>query len=210
MFSLAYRMLGEDAEAEDVVQDAYLRWQRSEGVVEPVAWLTKVVFNLYLNRLTSARARREAHVGPWLPEPVLSADGALGPLDTVEQRESLSFGMLVLLQRLIPPERAVFVLREAFGHTHREIGAMCEFEEPHVRQLYPRVRRHVGEPRRRFTADTAVRARHPAQPSTAVCRTRASAWDFTDPAGVRRHTVPRCHEFPACLVQQKSEGRDHA
>jgi DNA-directed RNA polymerase specialized sigma24 family protein len=90
LFGLAYRMLGEASEAEDVVQDAYLRWATSDDVAVPEAWLTKVVTNLCLNRLTSARARRETYVGPWLPEPVVTSDGALGPLDTVERRDSVS------------------------------------------------------------------------------------------------------------------------
>jgi len=152
LFGLAYRLLGEASEAEDVVQDVYLRWERSDTAVSPEAWLTKVVTNLCLNRLTSARAQREQYVGPWLPEPVLTRDGALGPLDTVEQRESLSLGMLVLLERLTPPERATFVLREAFGHSHREIAEILELGEPHVRQLYRRARQHVGAERKRFVA----------------------------------------------------------
>ncbi|RCG28549.1 RNA polymerase sigma factor SigJ [Sphaerisporangium album] len=152
LLGLAYRMLGEAAEAEDVVQDAYLRWRDSGEVDVPEAWLTKVVTNLCLNRLTSARARRERYVGVWLPEPVLTGDGALGPLETVEQRESLSFGMLLLLERLTPPERAAFVLREAFGYGHREIAGILDVQEAHARQLYRRARAHVGDPRRRFTA----------------------------------------------------------
>lgn len=152
LFGIAYRMLGEASEAEDVLQDAYLRWEHSESVAVPAAWLTKVVTNLCLNRLTSARARRERYVGPWLPEPVFTANGELGPLETVEQRESVTLGILVLLERLTPPERAVFVLREAFEHSHREIGEILELDETHVRQLYHRAREHVGERRKRFTA----------------------------------------------------------
>ncbi|MDW5325206.1 RNA polymerase sigma-70 factor [Plantactinospora sp. KLBMP9567] len=154
LFGVAYRLLGEASEAEDVVQDAYLRWERSDAVVSPEAWLTKVVTNLCLDRLTSARAQRERYVGPWLPEPV-GTGGALDPLETVEQRESLSLGMLVLLERLTPPERAVFVLREAFGHSHREIAEILEANEPHVRQLYRRAQQHVAEARKRFTVPPA-------------------------------------------------------
>lgn len=152
LFGVAYRLLGEASEAEDVVQDAYLRWERSDTAVSPEAWLTKVVTNLCLDRLTSARVQRERYVGPWLPEPVATDGGALGPLETVEQRESLSLGMLVLLERLTPPERAVFVLREAFGHSHREIAEILEVNEPHVRQLYRRAQQHVAAARKRFTA----------------------------------------------------------
>ncbi|MFF3438120.1 RNA polymerase sigma-70 factor [Streptosporangium sp. NPDC002721] len=157
LFGVAYRLLGEASGAEDVVQDAYLRWERSDTAVSPEAWLTKVVTNLCLDRLTSARARRESYVGTWLPEPVVTGGGALGPLETVEQRESLSLGMLVLLERLTPPERAVFVLREAFGHSHREVAEILEVSEPHARQLYRRARRHVAEARKRFTASPGQR-----------------------------------------------------
>ncbi|MFC6082973.1 RNA polymerase sigma factor SigJ [Sphaerisporangium aureirubrum] len=151
LLGLAYRMLGEATEAEDVLQDAYLRWEHSEAVEVPEAWLTKVVTNLCLNRLTSARARRETYVGEWLPEPVVTGDGWLGPLETVEQRDSLSMGMLMLLERLTPPERAAFVLREAFGHSHREVADILDVDESNARQLYHRARGHVGEPRKRFT-----------------------------------------------------------
>jgi RNA polymerase sigma factor (sigma-70 family) len=151
LFGLAYRLLGEASEAEDVVQDAYLRWERSDGAVSPEAWLTKVVTNLCLDRLALARVQRERYVGTWLPEPVFTDGGTLGPQETVEQRESLSLGMLVLLERLTPPERAAFVLREAFGHSHREIAETLELDEVHVRQLYRRAREHLGAARRRFT-----------------------------------------------------------
>ncbi|UQS23704.1 RNA polymerase sigma factor SigJ [Amycolatopsis thermalba] len=157
LLGLAYRLLGEASEAEDVVQEAYLRWDASTGVEVPEAWLTKVVTNLCLNRLTSARARRELYTGPWLPEPVFTGGGELGPLETAEQRESLSIGLLVLLERLTPPERAAFVLREAFGHSHREIGEILDLDETHVRQLYRRARQHVGDGRTRFTATAEQR-----------------------------------------------------
>jgi RNA polymerase sigma-70 factor (TIGR02957 family) len=150
LFGLAYRMLGEAAEAEDVVQDAYLRWRGSAEVEVPASWLTKVVTNLCLNRLTSARARRERYVGPWLPEPVYTgADD--DPAQTAEQHDSLSLGVLVLLERLTPPERAAFVLHSAFDYSHREIADILGVEEDHARQLYHRARAHVGA-RRRFTA----------------------------------------------------------
>ncbi|MBO0874082.1 MAG: RNA polymerase sigma-70 factor [Pseudonocardia sp.] len=154
LFGLAYRMLGEAAEAEDVVQDAYLRWAgRDADVRAPRAWLVKVVTNLCLTRLTSARSRRELYVGPWLPEPVLTADGALGPLETVEQRESVSLGLLVLLERLTPPERAVFVLRAAFEYGHGQIADVLDIEEAHCRQLYRRARQHLDDHRTRFEMD---------------------------------------------------------
>jgi RNA polymerase sigma-70 factor (ECF subfamily) len=158
LFGLAYRMLGEAAEAEDVVQDAYLRWADSSPVETPAAWLTRVVTNLCLNRLSSARARRERYVGPWLPEPVFSEGGQLGPLETVEQRDSVSVGVLLLLERLTPAQRAVFVLREAFGYQHAEIADVLNVSEAGVRQMYRRAREHVRRPARRFAADPGHRA----------------------------------------------------
>jgi RNA polymerase sigma-70 factor (ECF subfamily) len=121
LFGLAYRLLGSAVEAEDAVQDAYLRLHAADrAAIESLrAWLTKVVTNLCLNRLTSARARREIYVGPWLPEPVITGDGALAPLETTEQRDSVSIALLTLMERLSPAERASFVLREAFGYSHR-------------------------------------------------------------------------------------------
>jgi RNA polymerase sigma-70 factor (TIGR02957 family) len=161
LFAIAYRMLGSASEAEDTVQDAYLRWDAADrtSVREPAAWLTKALTNLCLTRLTSARARRESYVGPWLPEPVLTADMALGPLDTAEQRDAVSMAFLLLLERLTPPERAVFVLREAFGYSHREIGAILDLTETNCQQLHHRARRHLAEDRPRFDPSSAERTR---------------------------------------------------
>jgi RNA polymerase sigma factor (sigma-70 family) len=196
LFGLAYRLLGEATEAEDVVQDAYLRWMNSHDVAVPEAWLTTVVTNLCLNRLTSARARRESYVGPWLPQPVVTADGALGPLETVELRDSVSLGVLVLLERLTPAERAVFVLREAFGHSHREIAAILAMEEAHSRQLYRRARDHVGNPRKRFDADQRDRDR--------ILQSLLAASADGDVA--RLVSVP--HRWrPVCLVRDSGRGR---
>lgn len=156
LFGIAYRLLGSAGEAEDAVQDAFLRWNSAdrEQVREPVAWLTKVTTNLCLNKLTSARSRREEYVGPWLPEPVYTADGALGPLETVEQRESVSMAFLLLLERLTPPERAAFVLREAFGYSHRDIAETLDVSEAASQQLYHRARKHVERDRHRFDVST--------------------------------------------------------
>ena len=120
LFALAYRMLGSASEAEDVVQSAYLRYAAAEGVRDAAAFLTTVVTRLCLDELRSARVRREQYLGPWLPEPVESS--ALGPLDTVEQREQVSYAALLLLERLTAQERAVCVLREAFGHPYRDVA----------------------------------------------------------------------------------------
>ncbi|GGW66832.1 RNA polymerase sigma-70 factor [Streptomyces xantholiticus] len=145
LFSLAYRMLGSAAEAEDAVQDAYLRWHGAEPgqVSAPGPWLAKVLTNLCLNRLTSARMRRVEYMGPWLPEPVRTDDGTLGPMETAEQREAVSLAMLVLMERLTPPERATVVLRDAFRYSHRDIAGVIGCSEANARQLYRRAKQHL-------------------------------------------------------------------
>ncbi|MGG8410093.1 RNA polymerase sigma-70 factor [Streptomyces sp. 12297] len=155
LFGIAYRMLGSADEAEDTVQDAYLRWRAADraAVEHPGAFLAKTVTRLCLNRLDSARARRERYVGPWLPEPVLTSDGTLGPLESAEQRDGVSLALLVLLERLTPVERAVYVLREAFGYGHREIAGLLELTEANCRQLYRRAAQRVAAPQPRFQAD---------------------------------------------------------
>jgi RNA polymerase sigma-70 factor (TIGR02957 family) len=155
LFGIAYRMLGSATDAEDVLQDAWLRWQGADRarVADPAAFLAKTVTNLCLTALTSARARREVYVGPWLPEPVLTADGDLGPLDEALQRESVSFALLALLERLPPAERAAYVLREAFAYSPREVAELIGTTEANVRQLHSRARRHVaGAPTREVDA----------------------------------------------------------
>ncbi|MEU6124849.1 RNA polymerase sigma factor SigJ [Streptomyces sp. NPDC047123] len=157
--AIAYRLLGSAGDAEDAVQDTYLRWHAADRarIETPEAWLTKVLTNLCLNQLTSARARRETYVGQWLPEPVLAGDRMLGPADTAEQRESVSLAVLTLMERLSPNERVVYVLREAFGHTHREIARILGLTEANCQQIYRRARQHVttGRPRARADAATA-------------------------------------------------------
>jgi RNA polymerase sigma-70 factor (TIGR02957 family) len=149
LFGIAYRMLGSAADAEDVLQDAWLRWQGVEHsrVADPAAYLARTVTNLSLTALTSARARREVYVGPWLPEPVLTGRGtepALGPLEEAVQRESVSFALLALLERLPPAERAAYVLREAFAYSPREVAELIGTTEANARQLHSRARRHVA------------------------------------------------------------------
>ncbi|MEU6231596.1 RNA polymerase sigma-70 factor [Kitasatospora sp. NPDC047058] len=153
LFGLAYRLLGSAEEAEDAVQDAYLRWNGAPraSIGHPGAWLAKVVTNLCVNRLTSARMRREQYVGPWLPEPVFTQDGTLGPLESAEQREAVSTALLVLLERLTPTERAVYVLREAFDYSHRDIAGVLDLTEANCRQLYRRAAQRVAAPESRFT-----------------------------------------------------------
>jgi RNA polymerase sigma factor (sigma-70 family) len=149
--SLAYRLLGSAADAEDAVQDAFLRWQAADRqrIEVPEAWLTKVVTNLCLDRLRSARARRERSAGAWLPEPLLDGDPMLGPADTFEQRESVSLAVLTLLERLSPIERAVYVLREAFSYSHTEIAEILDITESASQQHFHRARHRITAARRR-------------------------------------------------------------
>ncbi|MEV4069896.1 sigma-70 family RNA polymerase sigma factor [Nonomuraea fuscirosea] len=149
--SLAYRLLGSAADAEDVVQDAFLHWQAADRqrIRVPEAWLTKVVTNLCLDLLRSARARRERSAGAWLPEPLLDGDPMLGPADTFEQRESVSLAVLTLMERLSPFERAVYLLREAFAYSHAEIAEMLGITESASQQHLHRARRRVTAARRR-------------------------------------------------------------
>ncbi|MFE9657301.1 sigma-70 family RNA polymerase sigma factor [Micromonospora sp. NPDC006431] len=149
--SLAYRLLGSATDAEDAVQDAFLRWQAvdRQRIKVPEAWLTKVVTNLCLDRLRSAQARRERTVGAWLPEPLLAGDPMLGPADTFEQRESVSLAVLTLMERLSPLERAVYVLREAFAYSHAEIAEILDITESVSQQHLHRARRRITAARRR-------------------------------------------------------------
>lgn len=145
--SIAYRMLGSAADAEDVVQDAYLRWQAADHqrIEVPEAWLTKVVTNLAVDRLRSAKTRHERSVGDWMPEPLLDGDPMLGPADTVEQRESVTLAMLTLMEHLSPVERAVYVLREAFAHSHAEVAEILEISLAASQQHAHRARRRLAE-----------------------------------------------------------------
>ncbi|MFI9626920.1 RNA polymerase sigma factor SigJ [Streptomyces sp. NPDC052042] len=159
--AIAYRLLGSASEAEDAVQETFLRWQAADiGRIEvPEAWLTKVLTNWCLNLLTSARARRETYVGRWLPEPLLAGDPMLGPADTAEQRESVSYAVLVLLERLSPNERAVYVLREAFDYPHREIAKILDITEAAGQQIYHRAKKHVADGKARTEIDEAAALR---------------------------------------------------
>ncbi|MEV3994005.1 sigma-70 family RNA polymerase sigma factor [Streptomyces sp. NPDC049837] len=154
--SLAYRLLGSAADAEDAVQDAFLHWQAADRrrIKVPEAWLTKVVTNLCLDRLRSAQARRERTVGAWLPEPLLDGDPMLGPADTFEQRESVSLAVLTLMERLSPLERAVYILREAFSHSHAEIAGILDITESASQQHLHRARRRITAARRQDGGET--------------------------------------------------------
>jgi RNA polymerase sigma-70 factor (TIGR02957 family) len=147
LFGIAYRILGSAAEAEDIVQDAWLRWQTADRsvVVDPPAFLATVTTRLAINLAQSARSRRETYVGPWLPEPVdTSSDPQLG----AERSEALAFAVLLLLEKLSPTERAAYVLREAFDYPYRQIAEILQLEEANTRQLVTRARQHIGEGRR--------------------------------------------------------------
>ncbi|MFF4779194.1 RNA polymerase sigma factor SigJ [Microtetraspora fusca] len=159
--AIAYRLLGSAAEAEDAVQETFLRWQAADvdRVEVPEAWLTKVLTNLCLNQLTSARARRETYVGQWLPEPLLAGDPMLGPADTAEQRESVSYAVLTLMERLSPNERAVYVLREAFDCPHREIAEILDITEAASQQIFHRAKKHVADGKVRTEVDEAAARR---------------------------------------------------
>ncbi|WP_073223136.1 RNA polymerase sigma factor SigJ [Streptomyces sp. NBRC 110465] len=159
--AIAYRLLGSASDAEDAVQDTFLRWQAADidRIQVPEAWLTKVLTNLCLNELTSARARRETYVGQWLPEPLLAGDPMLGPADTAEQRESVSFAVLALMERLSPNERVVYVLREAFGYPHRRIAEILDITEASAQQILHRARKHIAAGRARTEIDEAAARR---------------------------------------------------
>jgi RNA polymerase sigma-70 factor, ECF subfamily len=150
LFGIAYRMLGSVADAEDIVQEAWLRWSAAGSVVrEPRAYLARTVTNLALNHLGSAAVRREEYVGPWLPEPLVTEPDVA---QDVEQAESVSLAMLVVMETLSPLERAVFVLREVFGFGYAEIAQTLDRTEQAVRQVGHRARSHVRARRPRYAA----------------------------------------------------------
>ncbi|MEV4676818.1 MULTISPECIES: RNA polymerase sigma-70 factor [Actinomadura] len=156
LFAVAYRMLGTAADAEDAVQDAWLRWSAADrsGVADPKAYLVRITTNVALDRLRSAQARRETYVGPWLPEPMLTSPDVA---EDAELAESVSMAMLVVLETLSPLERAVFVLKEVFGYPYAEIARALDRSEASVRQLGTRARKHVQARRPRFEAGGADR-----------------------------------------------------
>jgi RNA polymerase sigma-70 factor (TIGR02957 family) len=156
--AIAYRLLGSAGDAEDAVQDTFLRWQAADRarIESPEAWLTRVLTNICLNQLGSARARRETYVGQWLPEPVLAGDRMLGPAETAEQRESVSMAVLTLMERLPAKERAVYVLREAFGYPHAEIARILDVSEANCQQIHRRARQHLATGRVRARTDAAA------------------------------------------------------
>lgn len=158
-FAIAYRMLGSVSEAEDVVQEAFLRLHRAApaDLDAPKAYLATVTTRLAIDALRSARARRESYVGPWLPEPLLTDPGA-GPADAAELADSLSMAFLVVLERLSPDERAVLLLHDVFGYGYGEVADILDKGEANCRQLGSRARQHVQADRPRFETSAADRA----------------------------------------------------
>lgn len=153
LLRLAYRMTGSFAEAEDVVQDAWLRWARADAVAVPAAWLTRVVTRLCLDHLKSARVRRETYVGAWLPEPLLGAAGAGDVAGDVS--DDLTLTLMLALERLSPLERAAFLLHDVFDVALPAIAETLDRTPATVRQLAARARRHVAEARPRYPLDPA-------------------------------------------------------
>jgi RNA polymerase sigma-70 factor (ECF subfamily) len=158
LFGIAYRMLGSVADAEDILQDAWLKWSLVDAgsLEQPRAYLARTVTNLSINRLRSASAQRESYAGPWLPEPVVTEDDAASQ---AEQAEAVSLAMLVVLETLSPLERAVFILKDVFGFSLAEIAGLLDRSEPSVRQVAHRARSHVQARRPRYSAPAEVRRR---------------------------------------------------
>jgi RNA polymerase sigma-70 factor (ECF subfamily) len=151
LFAIAYRMLGSVTDAEDVVQDSYLAWERADrdAVHNPGGWLATVVTRLSINQLNSARVRREEYVGQWLPEPLIYPAHD-SPEENAKLAESLSMAFLIVMERLSPTERAVFLLREVFGYKFGEIALIVEKSEANCRQILARARTHLGQHRTQF------------------------------------------------------------
>ena len=155
LLGVAYRILGSHAEAEDVAQEVWLRWNADQDRVEnPKAWLVTVTTRLAVDRLRRAKARRESYVGPWLPEPVRTEPDLV---EDLVRADSVRMAMLVVLEALSPLERAVFVLHEAFGYGHVEVAQILGRTEPAVRQLLKRARDHVAADRPRYDTDRTTR-----------------------------------------------------
>lgn len=160
LMGVAYRMLGRVADAEDMVQEAWLRWSGADHaeVREPRAYLVRITTRLAIDRLRQIQSRNEAYVGPWLPEPYATdfADTVPDAAERAVLADSVSLAVLVVLESLSPLERAVFVLREAFGFPYADIATTLDRSEPAVRQLAGRARKHVDERRTRYEVDPAL------------------------------------------------------
>ncbi|MEU0965803.1 RNA polymerase sigma-70 factor [Streptomyces sp. NPDC005917] len=147
LFGIAYRVLGSTVEAEDIVQEAWLRWQNTDraNILEPTAFLSTVTARLAVNLAKSARVRRESYIGPWLPEPV---DTSSDPQVGAERAEALELAVLLLLEKLNPVERTAYVLREAFDYPYKQVADILETSEANARQLVSRARKHLAAERR--------------------------------------------------------------
>jgi RNA polymerase sigma-70 factor (ECF subfamily) len=147
LFGIAYRMLGSSADAEDIVQDVWVRWQNCDrsAVLDPAAFLATAATRLSINVLQSAHRRRETYIGPWLPEPINTSDD---PVLGAERGEALGFAMLILLEELTPTERAAYILREAFDYPYAQIAQIVQQKEPATRQLVSRARKRLASERR--------------------------------------------------------------
>src|SRR5947208_911536 len=151
LFSVAYRMLGSVADSEDMLQDTFIRWQQApeEEIRSPRSFLVTVISRLCINHLQSARVQREEYVGQWLPEPIVTGS-ASDPLELIRIDETISMAFLVMLERLTPVERAVFLLREVFEYEYSEIASALGQTEANCRQILRRARQHVSDMRPRF------------------------------------------------------------
>ena len=177
LFSIAYRMLGSASDAEDVIQDSWVRSADAQpsDLRSTKAWLTTVVTRLCLDRLKSARAAREVYVGPWLPEPVLTSSEER-PDAMLQRDESVTLAFLVLLETLSAEERAVFLLKEVFDYSHDEIAGMLEMTAANARQILHRAKARVAERRPRFTGDPEAKR--------AMAKRFVAALTASDPAGL--------------------------
>ena len=156
LFGIACRMLGSPAEAEDIVQDVWIRWQMADRrpVRDAAAFLMTTATRLAINVMHSARSRRETCVGPWLPEPV---DPSADPLSEAERTQALAFGVLLLIEKLTPTERTAYILREAFDYPYRDIANVLRLEESNARQVVTRARQRIAHDRRMPDGSTGQR-----------------------------------------------------
>jgi RNA polymerase sigma-70 factor (ECF subfamily) len=224
LFGIAYRMLGSRADAEDVLQDAWLRWQQenTDALRSSEAWLTTVVTRLSIDRLRSAKARREVYVGPWLPEPLADVDLAT-PEAKAELASDLSVAFLNLLERLGPEERAAFVLHDVFDCDYDDIAEVLGKTESACRQLVHRARGRVTTERRRFQVDEQTRTRmlekfiHAASHNDLIALKELFASDaqlISDGGGkaaaVRRilHGAERITRLWAAIIKRNAQGTE--
>ena len=203
MFSIAYRMTGSVGDAEDIVQEAFIRAYRAEEsgtrLESPQAFLATTTTRLAIDHLRSARVRRESYIGTWLPEPLV-ADTGPGPAEHAEMADSLSLAFLVLLESLSPVERAVFLLREVFGYEYDEIARTVDKSEPNCRQIFGRARRRIDQGRPRFDGVPASGRRTDrtgSWPRSAAVISRRSStcsrptWSSSATAAARARPSPR-------------------